>query len=135
MTILTSSTSLTDKARDLLDRRVFASFATLNPDGGPQLSTMWVTRDGDDVLVGTLRGRQKERNLRRDNRVSLMLTDPEDGESYVEIRGTATFTATGARELMDKLSHKYRDKPFPVEPPEKVRVIVRITPTKVIDHD
>jgi PPOX class probable F420-dependent enzyme len=135
MTILTSSTSLTDKARDLLDRRVFASFATLNPDGGPQLSTMWVTRDGDDVLVGTLRGRQKERNLRRDNRVSLMLTDPEDGESYVEIRGTAAFTETGARELMDKLSHKYRDKPFPVEPPEKVRVIVRITPTKVIDHD
>ena len=135
MTILTSSTSLTDKARDLLDRRVFASFATLNPDGGPQLSTMWVTRDGDDVLVGTLRGRQKERNLRRDNRVSLMLTDPEDGESYVEIRGTAEFTETGARELMDKLSHKYRDKPFPAEPPEKVRVIVRITPTKVIDHD
>jgi PPOX class probable F420-dependent enzyme len=135
MTTLTSSTSLTDKARDLLDRRVYASFATLNPDGGPQLSTMWVTRDGDDVLVGTLRGRQKERNLRRDNRVSLMLTDPEDGESYVEIRGTATFTEAGARELMDELSDKYRGKPFPAEPPEKVRVIVRITPTKVIDHD
>jgi PPOX class probable F420-dependent enzyme len=135
MTVLTSSNSLTEKAKDLLDRKVFASFATLNPDGGPQLSTMWVTRDGEDVLVGTLRGRQKERNLRRDNRVSLMLTDPEDGESYVEIRGMATFTETGARELMNELSQKYRGEPFPVEPPEKVRVVVRITPTKVIDHD
>lgn len=127
-------TTLTDKAKDLLDRPVFASFATINPDGSPQTSTMWVTRDGDDVLIGTLRNRQKARNLARDNRVSVLLTDPEDGYSYVEIRGTVTLSEDGARDLMNELSHKYDGKPFPVEPPEKVRVIARITPTKVIDH-
>lgn len=127
-------TSLSDKAKDLLDRAVFAGFATINPDGAPQLSTMWVTRDGDDVIACTLRGRRKERNLRRDNRVSVLLTDPDDGESHSEIRGTATLIETGGKEMMDELSHKYRCRPFPPESPDRVRVVVRITPTKVIDH-
>lgn len=127
-------TTLTDKAKELLDRPVFASLATINPDGSPQTSTMWVTRDGDDVLIGTLRSRQKARNMERDNRVSVLLTDPDDGYSYVEIRGTVTLDENGARDLMDQLSFEYDDKPFGVEPPEKVRVIARNTPTKVIDH-
>ena len=127
-------TTLTDKAKDLLDRPVFASLATINPDGSPQLSTMWVTRDGDDVLIGTLRSRQKARNMERDNRVSVLLTDPDDGYSYTEIRGTVTLDENGARDLMDTLSYQYDGKPFYKEPPEKVRVIARITPTKVIDH-
>jgi PPOX class probable F420-dependent enzyme len=114
---------------------VFAALGTVNPDGAPQLSTMWVTRDGDDVLMCTLRGRQKERNLNKDNRVSVLLTNPDEGESYVEIRGTATLSETGARDLIEQLSQEYRGKPFPQEPPERVRVIVRITPTKVIEHN
>jgi PPOX class probable F420-dependent enzyme len=128
-------TSLTDKAKALLDAPVFATLGTVNPDGAPQLSTMWVTRDGDDVLVCTLRGRQKERNLNKDNRVSVLLTNPDDGEAYVEIRGTATLSESGARDLMQSLSLEYRGTPFPQEPPERVRVIVRITPTKVIEHN
>jgi len=127
--------ALTDKAKALLDAPVFAAFGTINPDGAPQLSTMWVTRDGDDVLACTLRGRQKERNLRRDNRVSVLLTDPDDGESHVEIRGTATLSESRARELMDDLSQKYRGTPFPEEPADRIRVIVRITPTKLTEHN
>jgi PPOX class probable F420-dependent enzyme len=126
--------NLSDKAMDLLDRPVFAAFATINPDGAPQLSTMWVTRDGDDLLACTLRGRRKEQNLRRDNRVSVLLTDPADGESHSEIRGTATLIETGGPEMMDELSLKYRGTPYPPEPPDRHRVIIRITPTKVIDH-
>ena len=128
-------TSLTDRAKALLDAPVFAALGTVNPNGAPQLSTMWVTRDGDDVLMCTLRGRQKERNLSKDNRVSVLLTDPDNGESYVEIRGTAALSETGARDLMQQLSQSYRGEPFPQEPPERVRVIVRITPTKVIEHN
>lgn len=129
------TTSLTTKAKDLLDRPTFAAFATINPDGSPQLSTMWVTRDGDDVLLSTLAGRRKYNNIQRDNRVSLLLTDPDRGNSYAEIRGTATLDEAGGRELTEQLSQKYTGEPYEQEPPDKVRVVVRITPTKVIEHD
>jgi hypothetical protein len=49
-------TTLSEKTKALLDRPVFAAFGTINPDGGPQLSTMWVTRDGDDVLAARWSG-------------------------------------------------------------------------------
>jgi PPOX class probable F420-dependent enzyme len=60
--------TLNDEIRRLLDGRHFAVLATINPDGGPQTSTMWVARDGDDVLFSTVAGRRKHRNLERDPR-------------------------------------------------------------------
>jgi len=128
------TTALTAKAKDLLDRPIFAALATINPDGSPQLSTMWVTRDGDDALLSTLVGRQKYKNIQRDNRVSLLLTDPDNGESYAEVRGTATLTEAGGRDLMNQLSRKYDGKEYPPEAPDKIRVVVRITPAKVVEH-
>jgi hypothetical protein len=65
----------------------------------------------------------------------VLLTDPDDGESHVEIRGTAQLTETGARDVMNDLSLKYRGAPFPQEAADRVRVIVRITPTKVVEHN
>lgn len=129
------TTQLTDKAKVLLDGTTFAAFATINPDGSPQTSTMWVTREGDQVVVSTLLGRQKAKNLQRDNRVSVLLTNPDDPEQYVEIRGTASITETGGRALIEALSRKYRGTEFPQEAPDRVRVVVRITPTKVVEHN
>ena len=60
--------ALNDEIRRLLDGRHFAVLATINPDGGPQTSAMWVGRDGDDVLFSTVAGRRKHRNLERDPR-------------------------------------------------------------------
>ena len=78
---------LDEKARAFLADRRFAVLATINPDGMPQQSTMWYYVDGDEIVMNTLRGRVKERNLARDPRLSFCV---EDGYDYVTLTGTAT---------------------------------------------
>lgn len=124
---------LSDRARTLLDGPVYACFATIGKDGAPHLSTMWVTRDGETVLISTLASRQKAFNLRRDPRVSVMLIDPEQPYRYAEIRGTATMFEQGGRELIDRLSNEYTGHDYPVEPDDAVRVVVSITPTRITE--
>lgn len=125
---------LSAKARQLLDAPVHAALGTLGPDGSPQLSTMWVTREGDQLLFSTLAGRQKTRNIRRDPRVSVLLWDPERPVSSVEIRGSAEIV-DDPDSLIDTLSVQYSGQPFGAEPAEHVRVVLRVTPSKVIEHD
>jgi PPOX class probable F420-dependent enzyme len=67
------SQSIPDKYRDLFTKRAFASLATLMPDGSPQVTPVWVDLEGDLVLVNTARGRQKDKNMRRDPRVAWLL--------------------------------------------------------------
>jgi PPOX class probable F420-dependent enzyme len=123
---------LNDNVRKLVDGRNFAVVATTNADGSPQSSVVWITRDGDDLLFATVRGRRKERNLRRDPRVSVTVLDDANGYEYAEIRGTATMTEQGGRELINELSRKYQDTDFRDEPADVVRVIVRISPWHVV---
>jgi PPOX class probable F420-dependent enzyme len=77
--------TLSEKARALLQERRFAVLGTINKDGSPQLTTMWYLLDGDVILMNTKAGRTKERNMRRDPRISVCI---EDGYSYVTISGT-----------------------------------------------
>ncbi|MDH6135359.1 PPOX class probable F420-dependent enzyme [Kitasatospora sp. MAA4] len=122
---------LSDQARALLDGRSFAVVATIQPDGGPQASVVWVKRDGDDILFSTVQGRRKHLNLLRDPRVSVVVNPPEDPYTYLEVRGEATLSTEGGRELIDELSNKYMGKDYGFDGPEAVRVVVRITPSKV----
>src|SRR3954447_19102903 len=82
--------ALNEEIRRLLDGRHFAVLGTINPDGGPQTSAMWVGRDGDEVLFSTVAGRRKHRNLERDSRASVTVIDSEDPYNYVELRGRVT---------------------------------------------
>jgi PPOX class probable F420-dependent enzyme len=125
---------LTDLARRLVDMKAFAILATVNPDGGPQSSVIWLKREGDDVIFSTIRGRRKTKNMEREPRVSLCMYDPADPYLYTEIRGGVTMVEEGGRELINELSLRYDDKPFRVEAPEVVRVVCRVTPSKVLDH-
>jgi PPOX class probable F420-dependent enzyme len=128
-------TPLNNKARALLDGKNFATVATVEPDGQPQLSPVWITHDGDDVLFSTTVGRRKHVNISRNDRVTVCVFDQEDPYSYAEIRGTATMTEEGGRELIDAFAKKYRDLDvYPWDQPDTVRVVVRVTPTKVIAH-
>jgi PPOX class probable F420-dependent enzyme len=77
--------ALSEKARAFLQERRFAVLGTINKDGSPQLTTMWYLLDGDVILMNTKAGRTKERNMRRDPRISVCI---EDGYSYVTISGT-----------------------------------------------
>ncbi|MBO0877124.1 MAG: PPOX class F420-dependent oxidoreductase, partial [Pseudonocardia sp.] len=89
---MTTSVPLSATARNLVDGVNFATVATLNPDGSPQNSVVWVARDGDAVLFSTTTGRRKARNLARDPRVSLSIHAADDPYNYVEIRGVAEVT-------------------------------------------
>ncbi|QUQ69619.1 PPOX class F420-dependent oxidoreductase [Kutzneria sp. CA-103260] len=125
------SVTLNEASRALIDGVNFASIATINPDGSPQTSVVWVTRDGDDLLFSTVIGRRKERNLRRDPRVSVTIFDQQQPYSYIEVRGSVTLDPQGGRELIDALSNKYVGRDYDVEPETNVRVVIRLTPQKV----
>ena len=123
--------SLPDNAQRMLDGNTVVTLATVNPDGSPQASPVWATRDGDDVLMSTLVGRKKERNLGNDPRVTVVVVNPENPYEYVEIRGTASLSTENARDLIEQLSQKYTGGPYSNDGPGDERVVVRVTPEHV----
>src|SRR3979409_1151371 len=97
-----------EKYRDLFQKKAFASLATLMPDGRPQVTPVWGDYDGDHVIFNSAKGRQKDRNVRRDARVALAITDPDNPYRYMEIRGTvAEITEQGANDHINKMAKKY----------------------------
>jgi PPOX class probable F420-dependent enzyme len=125
---------LSAAARALIDAKTFPTIATVQPDGQPQLSVVWAKRDGDDILVSTLEGRQKHRNLVRDPRVTLLVTPLDNPYGYLEIRGTATLDPAGGAELIDELSQKYVGKPYTADKPGDVRVVVRVSADRIVER-
>ncbi|MFD4693481.1 PPOX class F420-dependent oxidoreductase [Streptomyces sp. NPDC058463] len=131
------SAELSDDLKKLIDDTpVFATVATIQPDGSPQLSITWLARDGDDLLVSTTTGRRKEKNLRTDPRITVMINPANAPYTYAEIRGSATLTTQGGQELIDTLSRKYTGKDYsdfnPASKDDADRVVIRITPRKVV---
>ena len=123
-----------DKFKDLLsDKRAFASLGTLMPDGHPQVTPVWFEYDGQYILVNSARGRQKDKNMRRDPRVSVTVMDPNNPYRYVAIRGrVAEITEQGADAHIDRLAKKYLDVDrYPFRQPGEVRVLYKIEPQRV----
>ncbi len=120
------------------DERVFASVATVGPNGHPHLTVVWLARDGDDLLFSTTVDRQQGKNLAADPRVTVLINPPDAPYLYAEIRGTATLTPDPERALPDQLSVKYTGKPYaefnPASASDGDRVVVRITPRKVVSR-
>ncbi|MFF4848191.1 PPOX class F420-dependent oxidoreductase [Streptomyces sp. NPDC001194] len=129
---------LNETVRKLLDSPHPAVLTTLNPDGGPQSSVVWVARDGDELLISTEQGRRKQRNIARDARVGLTVFDTANPFVYVEIRGTAAVTEDTGREVAVLIAEQYMGpgggKEYAEAPAENVRLVVRITPTKVLGN-
>ena len=117
----------------LLDHNTFFVLSTTGRDGAPQSSVIWATREDDEIVFSTIRGRVKTRNMERNPQVSLCAYDPADPYSYVEVRGTVSMVEEGGVELIDELSRAYDGVPWTVRPTE-TRVVCRVTPTKVIEH-
>jgi PPOX class probable F420-dependent enzyme len=119
---------------DLLkEKKAFANLATLNADGSPQVTPVWVDFDGTHVLVNTAKGRVKTKNLEREPRVALSIADPENPYRYLGIKGRVIeMTESGADAHIDKMAKKYMGKDtYPLRAPGEVRVIVKIAPNKV----
>jgi len=105
---------LPEDLQTLLRGRALCNVATIMPDGAPQLSLTWVDTDGDHVVINTVEGFQKVKNVRRDPRVSLTVSDPGNPTQYQELRGRVIeITSEGAAEHIDQLAQKYLGRPYP----------------------
>src|SRR5438552_4767128 len=120
-----------EATRELQDGKNIATVATVNPDGGPQASVVWILRDGDTVLFSAISTRRKVLNLTRDPRISLTVFDIANPYQSVEIRGTAELTGDPGKSLPTALSQKYLGEDPPPESAELTRVIVRVIPERV----
>ncbi|WP_326796598.1 PPOX class F420-dependent oxidoreductase [Streptomyces sp. NBC_01808] len=129
------SVALPANLKQVLDGQVFITVATVQPDGAPQASPVWVKRDGDDLLFSTTAERVKARNLNRDPRISVVVIDPAAPYNYAQVRGTASVSTEGARELIDELSVKYTGKDYDTfsggHGGDGTRVVVRVTPETI----
>jgi PPOX class probable F420-dependent enzyme len=121
------------EARHLFEGKNFAHVATINPDGSPQVSPVWVGIEGDTVTFNTAAGRVKPRNLERDERVAVSIIDQENPYENILIQGRVSeITEDGADEEIDALAKRYMDvDEYPYRQPGEVRLIVRIAPERV----
>jgi PPOX class probable F420-dependent enzyme len=107
--------------------------ATLNADGSPQVTPVWIDFDGTHVLINTAKGRVKAKNLARDGRVALSIADPDNAYRHIAIQGhVVNMTEAGGDSHIDKMAKKYLGKDsYPFRTPGEVRLIVTIAPDKV----
>jgi len=123
--------------KDLFEKPVFVTLVTVMPNGQPQATPVWVDYDGTYVLVNTARGRQKDKNMQRDAKVTVLAVDPANPYRWIEVRGRiADSSEEGALEHINKLSLKYRGNadyyaPYPHRRGTEQRVIYKIEPTKI----
>ena len=128
---------LNDFDLEMLRGLNYAHFVTLRPDGSPQSTVVWVDADAerDQVLVNTAVGRLKERNLRRDPRVSVSVHDERDPGRFVSIGGAVEEFVAGeeAERHIDTLRRRYDGESW--EPvPGQQRVLLRIRPERILRY-
>lgn len=125
--------TLSPEARDFLATRAYVHLATLMADGSPQVSPVWVETDGDLIVVNSAAGRVKDKNIRRDARVALSATHPDDPFKALMIRGRVVkVTEEGAEAGIDRLARKYiGGERYEWRRPGEVRVAYYIQPETV----
>jgi hypothetical protein len=125
--------SLNEKQLKFITDKSFGHIATINKDGSPQVSPVWLDWDGRHLIVNSEQKRLKVRNIKRDPRVAVSIQDPANPYSYIEIRGRAVdVTSEGAMDGIDRLAKKYmgQDK-YPLHQPGDVRVVIKVAPEHV----
>lgn len=128
---------LTPEARDLLATDALAHLVTLNPDGSPQVTCVWVGVDGDEIVSGHMFPVRKLQNVERDSRVTLSLEAASRNEmnlqEYLVVHGTARVEEGGAAALLQDLAHTYMgpDAVFPPPGVDSPGFVLRITPHRL----
>lgn len=124
---------LTEDQLTLLRRPSPCYLATIMPDGSPQLTLVWVDTDGEHVVINSVQTHQKVRNIARDQRVAVVVADPDDTSRYFQVRGRVlTVTTEGGVEHIEKLSQKYLGEPYAwYGGRDQVRVIITIEPKRI----
>jgi PPOX class probable F420-dependent enzyme len=127
-------TDLPDRLLAMLRAPSTCLIATTNPDGAPQLTETWVDTDGEHVLINTVQGFRKLKNVERDPRVAVSILDRTDPTDYYSLAGTVLSTETeGGAEHIEKLSQKYTGGPYPnYSGKPQVRVILTIRVDRIV---
>ncbi len=122
-----------EDAVKLVEGKNFANLGTLMADGSPQVTPVWVDREGELILVNTAEGRIKLKNVTRDPRVAVSVFEQENPYNKVLIRGTVVeITKDGAEDHIDKMAKKYRGlAKYPWRQPGISRVLIKISPTRI----
>jgi PPOX class probable F420-dependent enzyme len=122
--------------QDLLEKPIYATVTTMMPDGQPQSTVVWFDYDGEFVRFNTARGRQKDKNLAQNNRVTFMIM--EAPFRWIEVRGIAeVITEEGGRDHIESLSRRYTGQHYyggfntHSTPESETRVMIKVRPTKV----
>lgn len=125
--------AIPDEAKHLFENKDFAHVATLNSDGSPQVSAVWIGLDGDLITFNTAEGRLKTKNLARDGRVAISITDQENPYENLIVQGKVVEMAhEGADDDIDALAKRYLGADsYPFRQEGEVRVIVKIEPEKI----
>jgi PPOX class probable F420-dependent enzyme len=124
---------LPDELVELLRKRSICFITTLMPDGSPQITETWVDTDGKHIIINTVQGFQKVRNVARDSRVAVAIADPENPSRYAAVRGRVLdVTENGGAEHIDQMAQKYLGRPYPwFGGRDQVRVIMTIEAEKI----
>jgi PPOX class probable F420-dependent enzyme len=122
--------TLTPEQGEFFREGHIAAAATIRRDGSPHLTPIWIDWDGDDVLFNTVEGNVKERNIRRNAAVGVLVVDPGNANRWISVNGAAELVEQGADEHMNELSLRYVGRGYEHDPNMK-RVIVRIKPERV----
>jgi PPOX class probable F420-dependent enzyme len=125
--------AIPDEAKHLFEGKDFAHVATINADGSPQVSAIWIGLDGDLVTFNTAEGRLKTKNLHRNPDVAISITNQENPYENLILQGKVVeMTADGADDDIDALAKRYLDADsYPFRQDGEERVIVKIEPQKV----
>ena len=126
---------LSPEVQAFLHEKVYAHVATLNKDGSPQVTPVWVDTDGEHILINSSLGRQKVLNMQRDARVALSIAPPEDPHRGIVVRGIVKdITPDTDQKLINSFSLKYRGNPVYNVREGETRMVIRIEPTRVIER-
>jgi PPOX class probable F420-dependent enzyme len=129
--------TLPESAREVLESDALAHLVTLNRDGSPQVTIVWVGLEGDEIVSAHLRPQQKLRNVERDARVTLSLetqvTNPLGLREYLVVHGRARIEDGGAPELLQRLAYTYLgpNVVFPPMPDPPPGWVLRVTPERI----
>ena len=118
----------------MLEGKNFVYLATVNPDGTPQVTPTWVDTDGKFVIINTVVGRVKHRNVKKNPEVALAITELNNPYDLVVIRGKVVEEVTGrvAEDHIDKMEKKYRGRDkYPGHSPSEQRVLLKIQPSRI----
>ena len=134
------SAVIPDEFKDLLEKPIYVTVATVMPNGQPQLTQVWCSYDGEYILLNTKRATRKEKNMAARPMATIMAVDPNEPYRWLEVQGTVEeITEEGAVDHIDSLAKLYtgHDKYFggayPAElAKQQIRIICKVKPTKVV---